>query len=247
MVKISCGGVIFPKIKAILFDKDGTLEDSREYLLQLTKERVQQIVSIAPDVSSILSLSFGIKEDMLDAEGLMAVGSRQENELGAAAIVASCGYGWYEAKEIVKEAFIKAHYKVAPNQTNSPLFADARKTIQALAKNKVKLGIVSADSLSQIEDFVCREDLKDYFQVLLGSDARLSKPDPLLYSKACRILGIEPNYTLMVGDSVGDITMAEEAGAMGTVGICWHSLSRSPNLHRATVRIANLQEIEVIS
>ena len=43
MATIVCNGVVFPKIRAIFFDKDGTLEDSRLFLQQLAKERVNQI------------------------------------------------------------------------------------------------------------------------------------------------------------------------------------------------------------
>lgn len=246
MAKIVCNGITFSEVKAIFFDKDGTLEDSSQYLLQLTQARVRQIARVAPSVADSLALALGLEDNRLDPEGLMAVGSKQENELAAAAYISSDRYNWHEAKEIAKQAFAIAQQEVHPNQANSPIFPGARTVIQALVTEGVPLGIISADSNEKIKEFVVRENLENYFEVLLGSDQYLSKPDPALYLKACKLLGVLPQNTLMIGDSVGDLVMAEQAQAQGTIGICWHD-STASYLDRAAVKISNLQEIKVIS
>ena len=245
MVNITCNGITFSEVKAIFFDKDGTLENSRQYLLQLTKERIKQISEITPNIANSLALALGIANNRLNPQGLMAVGSKHENEIGAAAYVASYGYGWQKAREIVRQAFIRAQAEIVPNKINSPIFPGARNVIQTLVEAKVPLGIISADSVMQIQDFVARENIENYFEILLGSDKYLSKPDPSLYLKACELLKVKPQNTLMVGDSVGDIVMAEQAEARATIGIDWHNSSAS-YLDRATVKISDLQEIKVI-
>jgi phosphoglycolate phosphatase len=245
MVKIVCNKVIFPQINAIFFDKDGTLEDSRLYLEKLAQERVNQIAIIVPQIANDLLLAFGITEKSLDPRGLMAVGSRKENELAAAAYVASSGCGWFAAKEIVSDAFNRAAAKVFPDRQSSPMFAGSLEVIQSLAATNLKLGIISADSTEGIKAFMEREKIDSYFQLALGSDENLSKPNPQLYLKACRLLNVRPKNTLMVGDSLGDIQMAQQANARGTIGITWHN-SKANHLDLATVTIDRLAVIQGI-
>jgi phosphoglycolate phosphatase len=245
MVKIACNGVIFPQIRAIFFDKDGTLEDSRLFLEELARERVSQIAMTVPQIAEDLLLAFGVTEKDLDPKGLMAVGSREDNELGAAAYIASSGCGWFKAQEIARHAFNEAAQKVVPNRESSPMFAGSLEVIQSLAVANLKLGIISADSTEGIKAFLEREKIDSYFQLALGSNDTLSKPDPRLYLKACRLLNVQPQNTLMVGDSLGDIQMAQKADARGTIGIIWHNPTAN-HLDSATVTIDNLAAIQVI-
>ena len=245
MVTIACNGVVFPNIKAILFDKDGTLEDSRLFLQQLARERVQQIAVTIPSITENLLLSLGITEKGLDPKGLMAVGSRQENELAAAAYIAISGCGWFAAKDIARQAFDRAAVKIKPSKRSSPLFSGSLEVIQSLVNANIKLGIISADSRQGVKHFLDREQINSYFQVALGSDPSLSKPSPLLYLKGCEILGIEPQNTLMVGDSLSDILMAEQANARGIIGIHWGS-PNAQHLNRASVTIDRLGAIQIL-
>lgn len=244
MAKIACNGIIFPKIKAIFFDKDGTLEDSRLFLQELAQERVNQIAITHPDIKDNLLLALGVSHNGIDPKGLMAVGSRQDNELAAAAYIASSGCGWFKAREIADKAFENAT-RIQPNKENSPIFADSLEVIKTLAAANLKLGIISADSTVGIQTFMKRENINSYFQLALGSDLNLSKPNPLLYLKACKILNVRPQNTLMVGDSLGDIVMAQEANARGTIGISWYN-SRAKHLDTATVTIDNLKKLKII-
>ena len=57
---------------------------------------------------------------------------------------------------------------------------------------------------------------------------------------------MEPQKTLMVGDSVGDIIMAQQAGAVGTIGICWESPD-TDHLSSADVTITHLEDIKILA
>ena len=88
MVAINCRGVIFQDIQAIIFDKDGTLEDSQEYLRNLGQKRARLIDARIPGIGEPLLMAFGINGHEINSTGLMAVGSRLENEIAAAAYIA---------------------------------------------------------------------------------------------------------------------------------------------------------------
>lgn len=245
MVTIRCRDKTFSNIQAIIFDKDGTLEDSEEHLRNLGQKRSRLIDAQIPGIGDPLLMAFGINGDTLDPTGLLAVGSRRENEIAAAAYIAETGRAWLESLSIARSAFEQAEEYIK-SATPSPLFVGCLEVLQCLSAAGLKLGILSASSTPLVKAFVKRHQLNDYIQLEMGVDEGPSKPDPALFLEACRRLGVEPSAALMVGDSAGDIQMARQAGAAGCIGICWKKRSTA-HLEKADVAIAQLDEIQIIS
>ncbi len=245
MVTIKCGGTTFSNIQAIIFDKDGTLEDSQELLRNLGQKRARLIDAKIPGIGEPLLMAFGIDGDSIDPTGLLAVGSRRENEIAAAAYIAETGREWLESLAIARNAFNEADV-ILNRDVPSPLFIGSLELLKSLWESGLKLGILSADSTARVQRFVKHYQLEDYIQLLMGVDSGPSKPDPILFLEACQRLTVEPGATLMVGDSPSDWEMAKKAGAAGCIGICWQRAEAS-HLQGADVAIANLAEITVLS
>jgi phosphoglycolate phosphatase len=243
MATIKCKNLTFVNIQAIIFDKDGTLEDSQEYLRHLGKKRSRTIDAQIPGIGEPLLMAFGINGDSIDPTGLMAVGSRRENEIAAAAYIAETGRGWLESLEIARNSFDEAEKYLPP--TTSLMFVGCLEVLKYLSDAGLKLGILSAASTEKVRTFVQRHQLDAYVQLQMGVDNNLSKPDPLLFIQACQALGVEPSHTLMVGDSVGDIQMARHAVAAGCIGICW--TGKLDHLQDADVTITQLDEIQIVA
>jgi phosphoglycolate phosphatase len=245
LVSIRCRDVTFANIQAVIFDKDGTLEDSQVFLRELAQKRSRLIDAQVPGVGEPLLMAFGVNGNTLDPTGLMAVGSRRECEIAAAAYVAETGRGWLESLAIAKSAFTESDKYLQETANTSPLFAGSLEVLKLLSEAGLKLGILSAARTARVEAFVKRHQLEPYLQLQQGVDEGPSKPDPVLFLQACQTLGVEPISTLMVGDSAGDIEMAQRAGAAGCIGICWGT-QLATHLEAADVVIAQLDEIKVI-
>ncbi len=246
MAAIQVSKLTFANIQAIIFDKDGTLEDSQTFLRELAQKRARLIDAQIPGIGEPLLMAFGIQEDRLDTTGLMAVGSHQENEIAAAAYIAETGRSWFESLKIARTAFTQAQSYFLDRAEYSSPFAGSVEAVKLLAKAGLKLGILSADSTRGVETFVERHQLSDYIQLSMGVESQsLQKPNPALFLQACQKLAVEPSTTLMVGDSVGDIAMAHQAGAAGAIGICWGA-TQAPHLVQADITIAHLEEIQVV-
>ena len=245
MVTIRCSEIEFPNIQAVIFDKDGTLEDSQTFLRELGQKRARMIDAQVPGIGEPLLMAFGIQDDTLDPTGLMAVGSRRENEIAAAAYIAETGRSWFESLAIARSAFEEADRYLQDSAGTSPLFAGSLEVLKFLWDAGLKLGILSADSTAAVGAFVERHQLSPYIQVKMGVDRGPTKPDPALFRQACQALGVEPSSTLMVGDSQGDIAMARGAGAAGAIGICWGNPSAA-HLEKADVAIAQLDQIQIL-
>lgn len=244
MVAIICKEAKFDGIEAVIFDKDGTLEDSQAFSLRLVLARIAEIEARIPNITSALLRTLGIKNGALDAAGLMAVGSRQETELAAAACIATTGCSWYTAKQIANEAFEAASKLVVKDSTSAWLFPDCLPVLESMATSGLKLGILSADFTVEVKAFIDRCGLSEYIQLAMGVDGELNKPDPRLFIKACQALAVNPGNALMIGDSQGDIAMATAARAAGTIGINWRG--DTSKITEADVTIYSLSEIQVL-
>ncbi|MFN6462799.1 MAG: HAD family hydrolase [Nostoc sp. DedVER02] len=242
MVTIKCRNITFDNIQAILFDKNGTLEDSETYLRSLAQKATRLIDAQIPGTGEPLLMAFGINGNLLDPAGLISVASRRETEIAAAAYIAETGKGWFECLKIARQALDEAEKYI--EQTPSPLFVGSLELLKYLQKAGLKLGILSAATTDEVNKFVANHQLSDYIQLEMGVDEGPSKPDPVLFLQACQALGVEPGATLMVGDAVGDMQMARNAKAAGCIGITW--VGKSDNVRGADVVINQLDEIQIL-
>ena len=244
-IAIACKDIQFPSIAAIIFDKDGTLEDSQAFWHQLGIKRVSLIETRISGIKESLLRVFGIDNNTFNSTGLMAVGSSEENLIAAAAYIAETGISWSEAKHIARDAFAEAARYLSKTPESAPLFPETRETIISLANAGLKLGIISADSTPGVESFVVDHHLEEYIQLTMGTDRGIYKPDPRLFIEACQILNVKPSETLMVGDSQVDIDMAVSAGAAATIGICRNS--NTIPVASADIILTDLSEIEILN
>ncbi|MEH2326314.1 MAG: HAD family hydrolase [Nostoc sp.] len=242
MATIKCRNITFDNIQAILFDKNGTLEDSETYLRSLAQRAARLIDAQVPGIGEPLLMAFGIDGNILDPAGLISVASRRETEVAAAAYIAETGKGWFESLKIARQALDEAEKYI--EKTPSPLFVGSLDLLKYLRKTGLKLGILSAATSDEVHKFVENHQLSDYIQLEMGVDGGPTKPDPVLFLQACQGLGVQPGTTLMVGDSVGDMQMARDAKAAGCIGITW--VDKSDNVRGADVVINQLDEIQIL-
>ena len=243
-IAIACQDSKFDDIAAVIFDKDGTLENSQTYWRLVGSERARLIDAQIPGVGEPLMMAFGILDNNLDPQGLVAVGSRVENEIAAAAYIAETGKTWYESRKIARSAFTEVAESKYLTKTaqSAPIYDDVTKTLKLLSSKGLKIGILSADSTAAVREFVTTHQLEE-IQVCLGTDGEIIKPDPQLFWQACENLSVAPEKTLMVGDASVDMIMAKTANAAGAIGICRY---QNIQIASADVQINSLKEIQAL-
>ncbi|WP_237269760.1 HAD family hydrolase [Synechocystis sp. CACIAM 05] len=246
MANITVQGRTFTQVQALIFDKDGTLENSKVYLEKLTVARLallEQEISAA-NFGDRLAGAFGFDRSsaQLDPGGLMAVGSRRDNVIAAASYIAEQGYGWFQSLDIANQCFDQADRQIIANAHTCPMFPGVVDSLRFWRQQGGKIAILSAARQRSVERFIADHQLQSLVDVAKGSDQGLSKPDPALYLLTCRELGVKPEHTLMIGDAQGDITMAKGAHAQGAIAIHWPGYPKG-NLRGADATIADLQQI----
>jgi phosphoglycolate phosphatase len=159
--------VTFSNIQAILFDKNGTLEDSEAYLRTLAQRGARMIDAQIPGIGEPLLMAFGVNGDRLDPAGLISVASRRETEVAVAAYIAETGRGWFESLTISRQALEDAEKYVG--KTPSPLFIGSLEVLKSLSEAGLKLGILSAATTEEVRAFVQNHQLSDYIRTRNGS------------------------------------------------------------------------------
>lgn len=267
MASIFCNGVCFDAIEAVIFDKDGTLADSRHYLRHLGEKRADAIVDALKHLSDQeISLQFGrivppksptlgdfklalvqsppfmgdlggnpnpqtqqinwltlkaailetlgCSQTSIDPVGRLAVGTREENEIAIATLIAETGYDLSQARSLVHAAFLVADRQLPRKATLTPPFAGVIELVKSLSP--LKLGILSSDTCANIRDFVEIYQLPPYFGAIVGAQPGISKPNPKLLALVCEALDVEPETALVIGDTSADTKLTPRS-----IGVTW--------------------------
>jgi phosphoglycolate phosphatase len=245
LVTLRAQGQTFENIQAIIFDKDGTLANVESYLKSLGQKRARLVDAQVPGVQEPLLMAFGVESTYLNPMGLMAVGSRRESEIAAAAYVAETGRDWAQALRIAIAAFIEADSAWQDKATHTPLFPGLQDWLAQLAATGLKLGILSADTSQNVQHFIEIYQLQSFVSQHQGVDGILSKPDPRLYEAICQKLEVQPSQTVMIGDSTLDMTMAQAAGSAGRIGVTW-GWQHPVSIDQANCLIEQPQQLEIM-
>lgn len=222
MPDLWCGDVCFGNVEAVLFDKDGTLADSHAFLKKLAAIRSRLIDQIVPGSGAPLLTAFGCQDDAYDPAGLMAVGTRYENEIAAATYVAATGRAWGESLAIAKDVFAMSDRCFARKAESTPPFIGIPALLRVLYEAGIKIAVLSGDTTANICDFLDCYNLSKLVQWCVGSEQPpVVKPDPLMVDAACQKLDVTPQQCIVVGDSLLDRELARRGNTKAFVSVTW--------------------------
>lgn len=223
MVWVRCGQQWIADVEAIVFDKDGTLADSRGLLQRTAIARAEACaaaVGAGDAVVQALLDCFGVSAHSIDPDGLMAAGTREANRQGAVAVLVQAGHPPEKVRDLVAECFATVNTARNGKAAYTPPFKGTAAMLERLHHSPLKIGVLSSDSPTYVEEFLRYYDLMPWVQVWRGTaPGEPPKPDPTLLGEVCDRLGIPVARTLVVGDSWADFALAEQANAAGFISV----------------------------
>ncbi|WP_035990673.1 HAD family hydrolase [Leptolyngbya sp. KIOST-1] len=223
MVHVRCGPHLITDIEAIVFDKDGTLADSRGLLQRTAIARAEACAAAVgggDDLVQVLLGCFGVSAQGIDPDGLMAAGTREANREGAVAVLVEAGYAAEKVQAVVAECFAAVNQARNGKAVYTPPFAGTAAMLERLHHSPLKIGVLSSDSPAYVEEFLRYYDLTPWVAVGRGTaPGEPPKPDPTLLVQVCDRLAVPVTRTLIVGDSWADLALAEQAGAAGFISV----------------------------
>ena len=180
------------KLKAILFDHDGTLVDSAVTHFELWKTVLEK------------------HNVELAEQGYKDFHSGTPTPRNAEILVEK--YALTITPQTLAEEKEKLTHEFFTNNT-FPLMPDSIDTIQHFHKMGLKLGVVTGAGRFGVESTLQGHQLTEYFDVITtGEDVIKSKPDPAVYLLAMERLGVEPDECVAIEDTENGIRSAIAAG-----------------------------------
>lgn len=99
-------------------------------------------------------------------------------------------------------------------ETNGlPVMKGVRELLDYLKASNYRIGLASSTRKARVLEQIAMAGIADYFQVVVGGDmVTHSKPNPEIYLIACKELGVDPESTYAIEDSLNGIRSAYGAG-----------------------------------
>lgn len=183
-------------MKAVLFDLDGTLLDTRDMILNSFRYAYAKVLgrdALPPDDQLLSMIGIPLAEQMQQIE------PDKSDELVAA---------YRENNQKVHETMLRG-------------FAGTVEMLEQLHQMKLRTAVITSKRHDPAVHGLKLEGLDGYFEFLIGADdtkEHKPKPGPLLL--AAERMGLFPSECAYVGDSPYDMQAARAAG-MYAVGVLW--------------------------
>jgi phosphoglycolate phosphatase len=103
------------------------------------------------------------------------------------------------------------HHYVA-RQHELVLFPGTLDMLQALKSRSHLLGVATGKARRGLDQALAQSDLGGLFDATRTADETAGKPHPLMLQELMAVLGVEPERTLMIGDTTHDLQLAANAG-----------------------------------
>lgn len=223
----------FSRIKAIIFDCDGTLVDSEEFHFLAWQ------------------VAFQKKNYQLDKEFYI----NNFSGLGDFEIskIAVCIVGVNGAEELVrnKNKFFD-EYQAAGISPVAATVEFAKRLFDQKEKYGFKLGVASGARKKEILHNLKSLNIEQYFDVILSGRDDLSeytdlegtnKPKPYIYLKAAKMLGLKPEECVAIEDSRTGVCSAKEAGCF-TIAVP-NGYTEAHDLSHAHLKIKSFAALSV--
>ena len=98
-------------------------------------------------------------------------------------------------------------------QHDLTLFPGVIEMLHALKKRHHWLAVATGKSRAGLDEALHAVELKGLFDGTRTADETRSKPDPQMLNELMRQFGVEPDRTLMIGDTTHDLQLAANAGS----------------------------------
>jgi phosphoglycolate phosphatase len=176
------------RFELIIFDWDGTLSDSVGLITDLMIQSFLLHNASPPSRMEVADI-LGIK---LSEAFKILLKEKDQN-----------------ASELIFNSYIDL-YNQSSNKVK--LFDGVELGIKELHRYGYKIAIATGGGRNYLDSCLAQTSIKDFINVTKTSDDCFSKPHPQMCNEILNELIIEPEKSIVIGDSIHDLQMAKNAG-----------------------------------
>jgi phosphoglycolate phosphatase len=236
---IADGRAVIPAIRAVLFDKDGTLIDFRATWLPAYEAIVRRLVDADEQAVDRLLAAGGYDRasGRIDPSSVLAAGTNAEIAAVWAALIGHDDVAAL-ASRVNREFMQHAETSMVPVTDLPALF-------RALRQKGLRLGVATNDSEQALRAQIRHLEIDGLIDFFCGYDSgHGAKPGPGMVEAFGRSLGVPAAAIAVVGDSLHDLDMARAAGAGLTIGVLTGASPLETLAPHADHVIASIAELE---
>lgn len=175
------------RFELVVFDWDGTLADS-----------TSRIIKSMQAAFAGLGLPKPSAEQIRDIIGLNL----------HIAIQTLAGHLSPRRQRAIADGYRGTYAQIA---SSTHLFDGVSETLHALSATGYRLAIATGKGRTGLDRALTEQGLSDFFEATRCADECRSKPDPQMLHELMDATGVQPERTLMVGDTTHDLMMARNA------------------------------------
>lgn len=171
----------------LIFDWDGTLIDSENTIVACMQAALSDIGAVQPQPAAISNIiGLGLAE----------------------AIETLCPELDHNNRISLVDRY---RYHFLSSDPSEP-FPGVSDTLKTLSQQGYYLAVATGKGRAGLDRALANTGYKEYFHVTRCADETRSKPHPQMVLEILDFVGVEPDKAIMVGDTVYDLDMANNAG-----------------------------------
>lgn len=207
-------------VRAIIFDKDGTLIKFDSFWVEVShcaiRDILRQLNRDDIPMSRLLE-ALGISGDTADIDGLLCKGTYEQIASAIGEILREFGVDISDT-DIVKMT-VSAYNDNAGSGKIEPACKNIRAVLEKLKNGDRKLAVVTTDDAQITHKCLEKLGIEDLFEKIYTDDGiNPIKPNPGCALEFLSELGIPSEKAVMVGDTMTDIHFARNAG-ISVIGV----------------------------
>ena len=252
MINLKTDNWKIKNIETVLFDKDGTFIDLHYFWGQMTELRVKETIKLFNLEENHFEklceiLGYDIHTKQMKKDGITALYSRAKiiniyTQSLKSMNIKTTDEEMTKIFDIVSDKFyLNMHKYTKP-------INDAIDFIKKLHDKKIKIGIVTSDSIISTQKTIKQFEWEHLFSSIIGRESsEYTKESGKPTQIALKELNANPETTIMIGDAPMDYISAKNAGIKKTILVATGQLSKEDLLETSPYVISSLKEIEIIN
>ena len=151
----------------------------------------------------------------------------------------------YALRNRILDSYRAAFFEMRQDPAfHSPAYAGATELLHNLLADNWVLGIATGKSRRGLDALMEQHTWGDLFQAHFCADDGPGKPHPHMVLENMRVVGAQPEQTLVIGDSEHDMAMAVAAGSTA-IGVSWGFGTPEEMLAAGATRVTyQMEELE---
>lgn len=204
-------------VKAVIFDKDGTVLDFAAFWLPVAVKATEIILSglgIIDIPSEKVLEAMGVSDGVASINGSLCYGTYRDMAEDTNAVLRRYGYKCDidELTQLVTETY----HNVSDEGEIRPACDGLAEVMEELRERGIKIILVTSDGPAVTRKCLDGLGISKYFDKVLTDDGtHPNKPDPFMIDMLCREYGLDKSEIVMVGDTLTDLTFANNGGIRG--------------------------------